>query len=697
MNLKNLRKLFFNRLHPTGQLSIFVILIFQVLFFLFAISLNVSLVVHDKINLQNSVDLAAYYGAMKQAEMLNAIAHINYQIRQSWKLLTWRYRVLGSMSTIDPPSSPLEKPQKSNVTDSRSKSGADVYFVCLGHQYWGKFMNNEVSHGDQPCYKLGSSIPPLNVPKFSGVLGHFASALNALTGAARDANKNIANKCDNYGFTSYLFALMSMAHFRIDQSARKIMIRELAKTLATGKDLDGGDISEGVKKTLENNLTYINKKAFEEGKSEKGYKFIRHNSLEGKTPNYWLTDTYYGTPTMIYSDMFGGPGGGCTSKPQFVHNPWSEIEDKQKAGLQTFISAVATHDNWPCQERNQCNPSAGLYKNENALIFYGVSVEFQYKNQIFLPFNNKITLKAKALAKPFGGRIGPAPNRDPLLPKHSSCGRSLKCHDNKTTPNYSRYPGDRLGLKSQSVHYYWNKALRGAPQGVKNIFNYMDSNSNGDLVYKNDRDPLARNGDNPPGTNIVARKWEMAAIAPDLFDITYFTILPEYQRAYFPKIRVLLSHLDNEYLRGDLGTYKEGDAFMTPPNFVPSGVKSKKTIITYQLTGSKENVWDQIRADEPKAKLLSPFYVVSKPSLLLTGWTPPKQKYERGMNVYDSKNRETNFGHCHKWTYDLDLNNKSTKGFIANGCVYGGRTGYSVKMVSREVLEGHQIPPEFRK
>ena len=58
-------------------------------------SINVGLVVYDKINMQNSLDLAAYYGASKQAEVLNAMAHINYQMRQNWKLLTFRYRILG--------------------------------------------------------------------------------------------------------------------------------------------------------------------------------------------------------------------------------------------------------------------------------------------------------------------------------------------------------------------------------------------------------------------------------------------------------------------------------------------------------------------------------------------------------------------------------------------------------------------------
>ncbi len=80
-----------------GHMAIFVALIFQILFFFFAMAINVALVVHDKINVQNATDLAAYYAAQRQAEMLNVIAHTNYQIRQSWKLLNWRYYVLGTM------------------------------------------------------------------------------------------------------------------------------------------------------------------------------------------------------------------------------------------------------------------------------------------------------------------------------------------------------------------------------------------------------------------------------------------------------------------------------------------------------------------------------------------------------------------------------------------------------------------------
>ena len=81
-----------------GQIAIFLVLVFQILFVFFAMSVNIGLVVYDKINLQNATDLAAYYAAEKQAEMLNQVGHINYQIRQAYKLLVFRLRVIGSVS-----------------------------------------------------------------------------------------------------------------------------------------------------------------------------------------------------------------------------------------------------------------------------------------------------------------------------------------------------------------------------------------------------------------------------------------------------------------------------------------------------------------------------------------------------------------------------------------------------------------------
>ena len=76
-----------------GQMAIFAALMFQVLFVFFAMAINVSLIVHDKINLQNSADLAAYYGAAKQAEILNLPDKRNRV--EAWSKEKWTFLQMG--------------------------------------------------------------------------------------------------------------------------------------------------------------------------------------------------------------------------------------------------------------------------------------------------------------------------------------------------------------------------------------------------------------------------------------------------------------------------------------------------------------------------------------------------------------------------------------------------------------------------
>ncbi len=144
------KKFVLSRKNQKGQVAIFVALIFQIVFVFFALLINVGFLVHHKINLQQSTDLAAYYGAMKQAEMLNAVSHINFQIRQNWKLLTWRYRVLGTFGFQKD-----KEPNQNYPFESGSNGGfaynaengstcpgpgqvagkgiQDIPFFCIGH------------------------------------------------------------------------------------------------------------------------------------------------------------------------------------------------------------------------------------------------------------------------------------------------------------------------------------------------------------------------------------------------------------------------------------------------------------------------------------------------------------------------------------------------------------------------------------
>ena len=670
------------KLHPTGQLSIFAILIFQVLFILFAMSLNIALVVHDKINLQNSVDIAAYYGAMKQAEMMNAIAHINYQIRQSWKLLTWRYRVLGSVSITDQPAWNLPAtnsdtehllPTHNHTTPSGS------YFFCVGHKYWGGFhdspSNTITTNTDLLCTGMGTTIAAPTVPTVSGVLGRFSNILQGIQNTVTTVGTTLRRKCNFYGYNSWLLGIMSFIHFRRDQSARKYMIHELAKALTNGKDLDNQLIETGVKKTFTKNLSFINKASFNKSTS----KLKQFSSLDGATPGQWLRDQPF-HDMGLYSNFYGS--GGCTKRLDFLHTPPASVANQPNTI--SLTNEIGIHDPWPaCAASKQCQASAGMRKVEDFIVFYSVKAELDYEKQIFLPFSENITLKAKAFAKPFGGLIGPDNSVDRLLPLPNLPGSTgpinLMDVDKRHSPNYSRYPGDPWGLRSSLVHYHWAKYIKSYKHD-NSLHSYLK------IEYPNDNDPLARNPlpGYPPG--ITARRWELAAVAPDLFDITYFTILPYYTEAYFSKIQNLIPN--HNYLRGDFGMYRESNQF--------SG-----TSILYQAgygSDPSKNVWRAIQTilhpNHPNPSIYSfftkPFYKIQNLNMLLTGWNPPKQKYKPGDNDYEATSGNTNFGKCFLWahTAGIDITTGSTRGKIANGCIYGGRTGYSVKMVSAEFLKG---------
>ena len=689
---------------PAGQISIFALLVFPALFILFAMSLNIALVVHDKINLQNSVDIAAYYGAMKQAEMLNAIAHINYQIRQSWKLLTWRYRVLGSMGLTD-----IRDPLWGNSARfsdeehwlpvySRSVSfprNQGPYFFCVGHFDWGGLLGNSaefISRNDELdrdllCSEMESTISALPIPRISSGVALVTSTLRGVAKMTENMNVALRDKCDIYGFNSWLLGALSFVLFYQDQHDRKKMIHTIAQALITGKDLDNGSIQTGVEKTLKKNLTFVNKKAFSSSSSS----LVHWSSLAGenhRSPRQVsaLLEDQPAYPVGLYSNFTGR--GGCQKDFKMITEPHSS-RNRSDTLLNNIIMELKAYGSlWPgcALSGAPCNPSAGL-KKKQLMVYYGVKAELDYQNQIFLPF--KLTLKAKAFAKPFGGRIGPNKSQDRLLSQKTDgapLSAGFMAIDREFSPNYSRYPKDRWGLRSKLVHGYWANHIKRTNRYEKNINFYLKGDK-----HPNDRDPMARNHRGNPGTSITARKWEIAAIAPDLFDVTYFTILPYYQYDYFPRLAQGIFLNDKSFLRGDLGTY------YNPGTNTFAGTSILKPFIS--ITGYSgqyaNNVWQELQRES--SPLQKPAYKIRDLQGLLTAWNPPKNKYTSGTNY--SEIDQTDFGDCSKWVHTINggsimkRNPLTKKGIIANGCIFGGRTGYSVKMIHQDRLPGHNQPP----
>lgn len=667
-----------------GQVAIFIAFIFQVLFLFFAMVVNIGLVVHDKINLQNSVDLAAYYGAQQQAEWLNVIGHTNYQIRQAWKLLTFRYRVLGTMGQVRQGISQTEThPAQPGGRDDESFYSAfqtSPPATCVG--YSPTWMINVTNNNTENLCKD----PGLKFPKFPEFKTSFWNPVTmAVKNEVERIKKQFEDRCIDKAAANWIYAMLIHTSYRNDQGDRRIVIDEIAKNMAQSSDnflsLDGAPVIDGVRKTLLKNLTYGNW----DGGGEPAIE--TYNSLEGVSPSEWIAPIL-ASPQMMFVDVTDE--NTCASRPSSVFaqdgNPFT-IENNINL-VKSWLGAGYNYDkitHWSKEVEpgflldgdNYDMNSIGIEKNPWYMVYYGVKAQTESR-QLFLPFGASVTLQAKAFAKPFGGRIGPWYSKtwssgspqsdpvtdtsllnDPLLPtRRQSFGiESIDPMDFSQYPNYSRFPGDTLGLNSRRA-----LSIFGETPGsfLASFVNLMQLDYYGNILFgraagNNYRDPLAWN--NELNKKPTIRDYEEVSVAPDLFDVTHYSIQPNFGNTYLPKLKALQNSgrmfQSLAPIRGDLG-YRES-------------------------VSESFSVLDQMRHLSPQGgasriKSVSEVnYLVEESKHLLTSWVSD------GANRYPASPSE--FAEC-----GLYVSSSSKRPQLPTQCISGGRSGYSVKLVHEDYL-----------
>jgi hypothetical protein len=217
--------------------------------------------------------------------------------------------------------------------------------------------------------------------------------------------------------------------------------------------------------------------------------------------------------------------------------------------------------------------------------------------------------------------------------------------DPRRLPNYSRYPGDTLGMSS--------KLALNALSGIQRIGVKFDfyKNIKEDIRTGNDNDILAWNWQSGQAPDI--RNYEISAITPDLFDITYYSIEPDFSQNYLARLQAHKAELGIPFgtpVRSDLGEQRSVAAAYS---------------VQQQMALAKQKAYQRSEA----------YYFVRDKVNLLTGWLPGPG----GFN-YDIAESFKNFGKCSLPDDHLKF---KTPGSCAAG---GGRTGYSVKIVSRDAL-----------
>ncbi len=498
-----------------GQVAIFVALIFQLLFLFFAMVVNVGLLVHHKINLQNSVDLAAYYGGMKQAEVLNAIAHINYQIRQSYKVLAWRYRVLGTagVNPDDPrnPKNPPVNPVK-KVGDPKNQGGQITGLESNGVDWNSSDPNVDKLHtapafcisyepfaetptGESICKAAaGQTIDALVKPT---VVASFIGAVSSAAALTDIANVAAKNDCEYNHYINYYLLAKFLAAYQVDQAQRKALIFHLANNLSTSTseflDINGDNASQGIQATLKNNLTAANQDGLVGSPSV--FNSLAAGGCGGSgsdfQPPNWLSEivTYLWANYITCNGSSGGTNYSVANvnvspADQQIINPQFSALRQADLNLYQFLNSNFAGAN------SIYRASLGVEKNPWCMAYVGVSAQSEPK----IPFSlGTVRLKATGFAKPFGGKIGPwygntfprsagaestagqlNQRADALWPIRCIKGDFSQCLpplgvQNQPTVNHSRFPGDQAGLAASSVQAEFGKSLfdLGAAPSIK--------------------------------------------------------------------------------------------------------------------------------------------------------------------------------------------------------------------------------------
>ena len=697
-----------------GQTLIFIILIFQMLFILMAMMINIGLVVHDKINLQNSVDLAAVYAAQRQAEVLNAMAHVNYQIRQSYKLLAWRYFVLGNIGANEGSGGrrSLSRPINFSNSDAHcpnlGNSGRfgpcpqqethrvdNAYAVCMVHPYWERNVSQVSDHFCQSRPFTGSG--QIQRPKATYHNSVQANNTIVLGGDGLDevvvdaALRAIDKSCRGNSRLNWFMASFFLHSFRVDQHRRKLLIYQLFKdVLSQNKDIEGKDILEGVSKTIQKNLTSSNFLSFNPINN-----IDFRTSSEGKDfGEYFEWNQIY--PVLFY--LFSGENSSNNNGDQrlcdYQLRPTFEPPDGIGPEFDHFLlSSVEAYTNPATDPMHSFYLSSGFYKSSLEEFYITLSAEIEnYRNQIFFPGARGLTLKATAYAKPFGALFGPRNDHDPLLPQNNNYTGSISDLLSENLPNHSLFPGDILGLIRGTIQKNWIDHIR--PQRGYNgrtFINYSLLLSTIDsLVFSRSSSSQSIEDQN---LRSPIRRLEELAIAPDQFDLTYYTILTDYMTTLYPKLRV---HLGDD-IPGDLGFYEEEKVADIEGNRWVNNVKTWQDLqrdhatylpscygATYGgenfrlnfITGQTQCV-AQARRDQIPIS-----YKIGDANHLLTSWHPER---ESGYRIGACDLRGTHKIEFQDPLFFADDPDKEPYKAIPQGCFTGGRSGFSVKLIHSDM------------
>ncbi|HLD75102.1 MAG TPA: Tad domain-containing protein [Bdellovibrionota bacterium] len=410
-----------------GQVAVLVAVIFTFLFLLFGMVINIGMLIHHKINLQNAADMAAYSGAAEQARILSTIGWKNFELRKNLKEFAYFYWAQHSAWNDGFPrkqwqATGLQRPDWMPI-------------ICLDDHFnnWAQSEDPSFTPNRriaEICKWTQVSFPQIIRPDF--IWGRLGTILNTELNYLQDVNKTRCGEYDKY----------NEAHAMEDRNRYK----GFADTLLTQIE----DLSRAINKEEEDSLNNT----------------LNHSEFTSSIPRKWNQNSFDKGGTRVF---------GIQPLPKDIgtlayQTAWKNLSEPNKIGFQ-FVpikpkgpylrlesfkhNYVLNYMKFPWStSRNTCSPEpygldirdfpVAVRKDKKNVTYYSIRLASRPWLP-FLPGLSQPTLEAYAAAKPFGGRIGPE-QEDPLIMDRHPPGHF-------GIPNISLGPAYPQGLRHREVLY----------------------------------------------------------------------------------------------------------------------------------------------------------------------------------------------------------------------------------------------------
>jgi hypothetical protein len=225
----------------------------------------------------------------------------------------------------------------------------------------------------------------------------------------------------------------------------------------------------------------------------------------------------------------------------------------------------------------------------------------------------------------------------------------------------ARYPSDPIGIRS-FAHQAGVRGLiagargRGNPNQLSYMYfiNFQNIAKHGDPLAWDNRDNVPQNQLSPSVRNV--RTAEEVAVAPDLFDATYYSIDLNYE-ANYKRLNANGSRF------GNLGSVLGQQLVVSPDLGGRNGLDLEGFNVANQIDVANKSL------DQTLRNTLG-YYIADKMHVL-TGWAPVNN---------------SNFGFPTARFAKCDAYALKAQYMIPGTCTNGGRVGYSVRIISRDHL-----------